>query len=97
VTCSRHSDLVFLPGRRLAAGRRDASFYDSPGRSWVVHVAVRVPSGQLGPGVVPACDTLRAYLVDDLLEPAVGVPPASRCRRSACVRWYHAVDTAAVL
>lgn len=94
MTCPRHGTPERLRDGRLAAGHRDASFYNSPGHSWVIHAALRVPSGQLGPRVVPACDTIRAYLVDDLLEAAAEVPGASRCRRPACALRFLEADLA---
>jgi hypothetical protein len=92
VTCPRHQHPHRLGDGQLAAGRRDASFWDQPGMSFCVHVALEVPSGRLGPGLVPACNTTRAYLAESTLQAATEVPAASRCQRPACVRRYTQAD-----
>lgn len=92
MTCPRHQLLARLADGRVAAGRRDASFYDPDRRVWAVHVALEVPSGRGGPGPVPACDTLRGYLADEHLVAAAAVPADQRCGRAACVRWWRAIE-----
>jgi hypothetical protein len=64
----------------LMAASRDASWYQSPGRAYVMHVATGTWQ--------PTCNPLRALLDETTGRPAVNVPERVRCRRPGCrTRW----------
>lgn len=74
----------------LLAGRRDASFYDHPGRAEVSHIAV-----EDGGTWYARCQGGRHYhgkrcrpLDENTLRLAVQVHPGGRCRQPGCrVKW----------
>ena len=74
----------------LLAARRDASFYEHPGRAYVYHVVVVLPSGRPAPGCNQRDDYPRGALLYDLARflPAEKIPDYQQCRRPGCrVRW----------
>jgi hypothetical protein len=69
----------------LMAASRDASWYQSPGRAYVMHVAVIRDETDCWQ---PTCNPLRALLDETTGRPAANVPERERCRRPGCrTRW----------